>query len=146
VEGGRGWPDRLGATILAAVEVFLALYIVLYVALTAWAIQTESALGAPLWKLGSGTVLAGLGAAGMIFFWRGAVTPEIAAAWRVVFPCLVLQTVLEAVWDLRHGLTRVDPDGELSVRSARAIMGASFFAGLIALAPYFYINYLVAFG
>ena len=127
-------------------ESLLAIYILAYVVLTAWAIQTESALGAPFWKVGSGTVLAGLGAAGMIFFWRGAVTPGIAGVWRLVFPCLVLQTVLEAAWDLRHGLARVDPDGELSVKSARTIVGASFFAGLIALAPYFYINYLVAFG
>jgi hypothetical protein len=128
------------------VDGLLGFYILFYVLLTAWAIRTETSLGSPRWKVAAGTVAAGVGAAGMILYWRGAVTREIAALWRVVFPCLVAHTLVEAFWSLRHGRARVDPEGELSARNARRLVLTSFLAGLVTLAPYFYINYLVAFG
>jgi hypothetical protein len=126
--------------------VLLALYIGLFVLLSVWGIHTETEIGAPRWKVGLGAVAGAVGAAGMIFYWRDAVTPGLSSAWKLVFPLLVLQSIVDAAWDLRYGLERVDPDGEAGVAARRGLVIASFATGILVLVPYFYINYRVAFG
>jgi hypothetical protein len=131
------------------VETALTIYIGLFVLVTGWAIHTESSLGMPSWKVGLGALSAGLGAAGMILFLRGAVTPTVSSCWKAVFPCLVAQAVVDGAWDLRYGTEKLESAGEdeeLGPGRRRALVAASFATGVVALAPYFYVNFRVAFG
>ncbi len=127
-------------------QLLVPVYIGSFVLLTLWGIHTETALGVPRWKVALGAIAAGVGAAGMIFFWRDAVTPELSTLWKGVFPALVVQSVIDGAWDLRHGLGKMDPDGELRGDGGRTLVVVSFAAGILVLAPYLYINYRVAFG
>jgi len=122
----------------------LTVYIGLYVLVTLGAIRVESNLGAPRWKLLGGTLAAGLGVFGMIHYHQSAVTVELARVWRWVFPYLVLQAVVDCVWELRHGLGRLrtDPDKPVDPRSVALALGFS----LVLLVPFFYVNFRVAFG
>ena len=124
----------------------LPVYLALFVVLTVAGILTETRLGFPRWKVATGALAAGLGAAGIVFVWRDAVTPGLVRAWRVVFPLIVLQAVVGSWWDLRHGLriVRAAAEGEDGVPEGRS-PAVAFVVGLVALAPYFWINYRLAF-
>ncbi len=129
-------------------QAWISIYIFLYALLSVLALREQGRLGAPQWKLLGGALVGGLGAAGMIFYVQseGHVRSDIASIWRFVFPCLVLQSVIDVAWDLAHGQQLMDPKGELEPARLRRAMVFSLFGGLFMLAPYFYFNYRVAYG
>lgn len=122
------------------------LYVAMFASVSLWGIREDLRWNAPRWKAVLSVVGNAIGIAGMVLYLAGEPNPRIAAAWRWVLGGLVLQLLIEIVYEYRLRLRRMLPEGELSDAQIRSLVWTSIGAGLLTAVPYFYMNWALAFG
>ena len=122
------------------------LYIALYSGFAVWGIREDLRFGAPTWKALLSTVGNALGIGGMIILIEGVVSPEISAVWAWVWPGLLVQAALEARFEYRVRLRRILPEADLEDAQMRSLILTSVVISVLLALPYFWMNYLVAYG
>lgn|GEM_PF-4666567 len=121
------------------------LYIVMFVTVSLWGIREDLRWEAPKWKALLSVVGNAIGIAGMVLWTQGEIGPRLADIWRWVFLGLVLQLVIEIVYEYRLRLRRMLPEGQLSDAQIRSLVWTSIGLGLLTALPYFYMNFELAF-
>lgn len=129
-----------------ATVLFIAyLYIAMYTTVALWGIREDMRWEAPRWKATLSVVGNALGIAGMVLWAAGEADPKLAVVWRWVLPGLVIQLAIEVVYEYRLRLRRMLPEGELSDAQIRSLVWTSIGLGLLTAAPFFWMNYQLAF-
>ena len=100
------------------------IYIGVYAAAALQGIREDVRFEAPRWKAILSTIANALGVAGMIFFAEGVRSPELALGWRWVVALIAIATVVQL----------------------RSLVWTSIALGLLASAPFFWMNLSLAFG
>lgn len=124
----------------------LAAYTVLVALLSLLGIREDLRFHAPVWKATVSVLGNGLGVAGLVLYATDSLSPDLARIWGWVFGFLVLQLVLELVWDLRHRLGPLMAESELDERENRMALMASLLLSVATLVPLYVINFRIAFG
>lgn len=109
-------------------------------------IREDLRFGVPIWKVALSTVAHALGVAGMLLFAAERVAPGLRAAWGWVFALIVAETLIQLRFTYRQRFHRVLPEGEASDGQLRSLIWTSVLLGLLAAAPYYWMNAALAFG
>jgi hypothetical protein len=125
--------------------VFAYLYIGFFAAGAVYSRVRDARASAPMWKALVSTVGDALGVAGMLVYVGGAPAPLIVRLWPAVFVFLVLQLVIEARYELRARLGRLDPELDPDDPQMRSLARTAVAFGVAAALPMLWLNGRLAF-
>ncbi|QDU69232.1 hypothetical protein [Engelhardtia mirabilis] len=121
-------------------------YIGIYAAAALQSIREDVRFEAPRWKAGLSTVANALGVAGMLFYVQGVRSPELALGWRWVVALIAVATAVQLRYTFHLRFRRVLPEGDPADGQLRSLVWTSIGLGLLASAPFFWMNLSLAFG
>ncbi len=128
------------------VVVLVYLYIGFYAAGALYSRVRDGRAGSPLWKGVMSSVGDALGIAGMFLWVRGDPAPLLVRLWPAVLLFLLVQIALEARYELRARLGRLDPELDPEDPQMRSLSRTAVVFGVAVALPMLCINALLAFG
>lgn len=124
----------------------LFVYIGIFAAAALQRVREDIRFEVPRWKATLSTVVAALGVSGMILYVEGVERPGLAAVWRWVVALIAIDTVLQLRYTFQSRFQRVLPEGDPADAQLRSLVWTSIGLGLLASAPYFWMNASLALG
>lgn len=121
----------------------LWIYVCLYAALALWSIREHLSRDQPAWKALLDTICSALGLGGMCLFLTGGADPRISAVWAYVFPLLMVEEAIDLRFELAQWRAGHGEWGDPQIRSLLWVMLAG---GVVFAVPYYWMNFLVAYG
>lgn len=109
-------------------------------------IREDLRFGAPLWKAALSTIAKALGVAGMLLSGSDYLADDLRSGWRWVVGLILLEALVELRFSYVQRFQRVLPDGESGDAQLRSLIWTSVLLGLVAAAPYYWLNIALAFG
>jgi hypothetical protein len=127
-------------------QILIYLYAGIFSGVAVQGIREDLRFGVPLWKVALSTVASALGVAGMLLYASDHVAPGLRSVWAWVFALIVSEALIQLRFTYRQRFHRVLPEGEASDGQLRSLIWTSVLLGLLAAAPYYWMNAMLAFG
>ena len=127
-------------------RIVILIYAAAFAAVAVQGIREDLRFGAPLWKAGLSTAANALGVAGMLLYSGGDVEPRVRSLWPWVLALIVVETLVQFRFTYRQRFRRVLPEGEPGDAQLRSLILTSVLLGLLAAAPYYWMNAMLAYG